>query len=721
MAIVATITATVAAIGAGFAYAGTAATFSWAAAGIAFGVSLALSATAYALRPEQQANFGSFGDGNFTRQFRQPTPERRYIYGEARASGGTAFIGSTNDNQYLHIVVMLADHEVEEIGEVLINETSIAPDELDGSGFVTTGRYANLVRIKKHLGSASQTADSDLVSEVSGWTSDHTLSGIAYIYVRYEYDRDTFPSGIPNVSAYVRGKKIYDPRDETTSYSSNVALISRDYLKDTRSGFEVSENRIDDTVINDSANTCDELQTVTNKEYSLVGANSTSDTLTLNGENLFLQRGDRVVFTGSNLPSPLNIADEYFVIPYKRNETPRVQLATSFSNAIAGTTITLTTSGTLNGSQKIIKNAEPRYHGGGIVKSDSEIGENLKEILSGMGGRAIYAGGKWRVLTSKYYEPAYYFTEDDIVSTINVTTKRSKSQRFNRIKGVFTSPVNNGNPANYPLVSNSTYETEDGEVIEADFPLPFCQRPSAAQRIAKIELERERQEITFSASFKLTAFQVQAGDNIYFTFERYGWTNKVFEVLEWALAVDDASGTPTPVINMTLQENAEGVYDWNNGEETVFDLAPNTTLPDPFTVQPISGFSLNSFLVDTQGGDKTFKVVASWQEPDNSFVKQGGFYEIEFRRTTDTIYKSAGKVDGSVLEMEIPQLQPDVTYDIRIRAFNNLLASSNYATINNFTVGSTVTTDTEDWENETLTRSGDDWENDTLTSEDWET
>lgn len=720
MAVVSTITAVISAVGAGFAYAGTTAAFSWTAAAIAFGTSIALSATAYALRPNTPANFGSFGDGDFTRQFRQPTPERRYIYGEVRVSGATAFIGSTEDNKYLHVIIMLADHEVAEIGEVLINDESITPDAIDGSGFVTSGRYENLVRIKKYLGTDAQTADSDLVSEVSEWTNDHKLSGIAYIYVRYEFDRDAFPTGIPNLSAYVRGKSVYDPRDSSNGYSGNIALISRDYLNDSRLGFDVPTERINDTVLSDSADSCDEMQTVTNKNFSLLGASISADTLTLSGENLFLQRGDSVVLTGANLPSPLNTIDSYYVIPYKRNKTPRIQLATSLSNAISGTQINLTTTGTLNGSQAIIKNAEPRYHGGGIIKSDSEIGENLKEILSGMGGRAIYAGGKWRVLCAKYYQPTYGFTQDDLVSSVNVTTKRSKAERFNQIKGVFTSPVNNGNPSDYPLVKNSFYESEDGEVIQQDLPLPFVQRPSTAQRIAKIELERQRQEITFSASFKLTAFQVQAGDNIFFTFDKYGWSNKIFEVLDWSLGVDTSSEVPVPIINMTLQENASGVYDWNNGEETSFDLAPNTTLTNPFIVDPILGFSLDSILIDTQGGDKTFKVLASWLEPSNSFITQGGFYEIEYKRTTEGIYKSAGKVDGSVFEFEIAQLQPDVTYDIRIRAFNYLRVASQYSIINNFTVGSTVTTNTEDWENEILSRSGDDWENDTLTSEDLE-
>lgn len=719
MAVVATLTAVASAVAAGFAYAGAAATFSWTAAAIAFGSSLLLSFAGQLLAPKPP-NAGSFGDGgDFTRQFRQPVSERRYIYGESRASGATAFIGSTGDNKYLHVVIMLASHEVAEIGEVIINDVSIAPDQIGGDGVVTSGTFANYVRIKKHLGSPTQNADSDLVSEVSDWTSDHKLSEIAYIYVRYEFNRDVFPNGIPNVSAYVRGKKLYDPRTDTTEYSANAALIARDYLTDTKIGFEVPSTRIDTTSLTSSANNCDEIQEVTNRSFDITAADDSANTITIAGDQLFLQRGDRVRLSGSNFPAPLDAETDYYVIPYQRSKTPRVQLASSLSDAMQGNEIDLTTSGTIS-IQDIIKQAEPRYYGGGIIKSDAEIGKNLQEILSGMGGRAIYAGGKWRILSAQYYAPTISFNESDIITSVSVTTKKSKKDRFNRVRGIFTGLVNNDNPTDYPPVENALYQSEDGEIIDRDLPLPFTQRPSAAQRIAKIELERQRQEIIFSASFKLTALQVQAGDNIYFSFDRYGWSDKIFEVIDWSLNVEGDNEAPIPVVNMTLQENAEGVYDWNNGEETTYDLAPNTNLPDPFTVPQVSGFSLSSFLIDTQLGDKTFKVLAAWQESPNSFVTQGGFFEVEFKRTTESEYKSAGKVDGDIFEMEIAQLQPDVTYDIRIVAFNNVRAKSAYSTINNFTVGSTVTTDTEDWENETLSRTGDDWENDTLSSEDWE-
>jgi predicted phage tail protein len=43
-------------------------------------------------------------------------------------------------------------------------------------------------------------------------------------------------SSIPQIKVTLKGKKIYDPRTDTTAYSSNSALILLDYLRNTRYG-----------------------------------------------------------------------------------------------------------------------------------------------------------------------------------------------------------------------------------------------------------------------------------------------------------------------------------------------------------------------------------------------------------------------------------------------------------------------------------------------------
>lgn len=678
-------------------------------------VSVAFNFISGALTKKDAPDIGTFASvksGGGTQQFRQAVTERRIVYGEQRVSGPIVFPRVTDSNKYLHFVIVLASHEVEEIGEIIIDEESITDDMLDGDGTVNTGQYDGLIRIKKHLGAPDQAADADLVSEVTEWTTNHRLRNCAYVYVRYEWNRNKFPTGIPNLSAWVKGKKCYDPRDTNTKWTPNIALITRDYLTDNRLGIGAADSFIDDTQAQAAANTCDEYVTVSNIDVDITGVDTANDLLDLDGDRLQYQTGDKVQLVSGTIGG-LSASTDYYVIVYQRKTTPRIALAASLADCIAGTAISLTSgsSGTLR------KIAEPRYYGGGVLKTSAERGENLNEAISGMAGQCVYSGGTWRIYAGEYQTPTIYYNEDDVVGAIKVSTRVSKEERFNRVQGVYISPINDGNPADYPAVKNSTYETQDGEIIRRNLDLGFTQRPHTAQRIAKIALERMRQEIIFEATFKLTGMKVQVGDNFYFTFERYGWDEKVFEVIDWTLSEKDGA----PVVLIKARENASDVYDWNSGEETAVDPAPNTNLPDPFTVPVVTGFSLDSIVINTKELDRVYSVKATWDASDNQFVSSGGAYEVEFKEATDTEYNSAGKVDGTTTELILPALKPDTLYDVRIFAYNSLGVRSAETLIEDFTAGDTVTTDTEDWENETNARDGDDWEADTLPSEDWET
>lgn len=130
---------------------------------------------------------------------------------------------------------------------------------VDNTFSTTQNSYA---RVKKHLGSVGQEADADLIAEIPGWDSSHRLQGIAYVYVRLQYNEEVFGHGIPNISSVVKGKKVYDPRSATTGWSDNVALCIRDYLTSDY-GFNCSSSEINDTYFSAAANTCDESVTLT--------------------------------------------------------------------------------------------------------------------------------------------------------------------------------------------------------------------------------------------------------------------------------------------------------------------------------------------------------------------------------------------------------------------------------------------------------------------------
>ena len=137
--------------------------------------------------------------------------------------------------------------------------TGLPADTSVTIGYTYTQAATPLVRVRKYLGTADQTACADLVAESDGkWTSDHRGRGICYLYVRLEYDQDVFGStGAPNISAVVRGKKVYDPRTTTTAWSNNAALCVADYLR-SEEGMRADSAEVPDSEITAAANICDE-------------------------------------------------------------------------------------------------------------------------------------------------------------------------------------------------------------------------------------------------------------------------------------------------------------------------------------------------------------------------------------------------------------------------------------------------------------------------------
>lgn len=115
----------------------------------------------------------------------------------------------------------------------------------------------NYARVRWMLGSDTQAADSRLMTLFPAeWTTNHRLRGVAYLIVELDYNDDVFSSGIPNVSALIRGAKVYDPRSSTTAWSMNPALCFRHYALSPLGG-RLTAAQIDDAAIIAAANVCD--------------------------------------------------------------------------------------------------------------------------------------------------------------------------------------------------------------------------------------------------------------------------------------------------------------------------------------------------------------------------------------------------------------------------------------------------------------------------------
>ena len=166
-------------------------------------------------------------DRGITQLIRATDEPHKIIWGERIVSGVLDFAEVTGDsNEFLHFVILLAGHQCEEITTIYFNDEAVDLSEIDGSGNVISGQFSGKLRIKRHLGLDDQAADSDLVSAAPGWTTAHQIKGIAYLYIRLSFDRDIFPTGIPNMKALVKGRLVADPRDTAIVITSSSVADS---------------------------------------------------------------------------------------------------------------------------------------------------------------------------------------------------------------------------------------------------------------------------------------------------------------------------------------------------------------------------------------------------------------------------------------------------------------------------------------------------------------
>lgn len=243
---------------------------------------LVTSALLSALSPKP--DFGVGGSGGLLVNGKGATEPAQVVYGQIRKGGTVTFVESTGgDNKILHQIIVLAAHEVEEIGDIYLNDEVVTMSNED----VTSAPFSGFIKIYKHLGdqtsvndtfsNSSSTLANTLISSVSPQTPEMDSSfvgkGLAYLYCRFTYDQDAFVNGLPVVTAVVKGKKVtktVSGVDQSPVYSNNAAWVIKDYLT---SDYGMDDDSIDYTTFEAAADVCDQTDILSDgtEQYTING------------------------------------------------------------------------------------------------------------------------------------------------------------------------------------------------------------------------------------------------------------------------------------------------------------------------------------------------------------------------------------------------------------------------------------------------------------------
>ena len=418
---------------------------------------------------------------------KDPTASRKLIYGTVRTGGTIVYqANSGEDNKYLHNFVIFSEGANEEISEIYFDDVKVYGTHPIADGYYYYNKYStnpeaatvdgNKVEIQLKTGAGYAGISGGEIP--NQWTGAHQLSKLCYAYIRLEYSDEIYTNGFPKITAIIKGRKLYDPRQDSTAtaysgsgsqriddtstweYSNNSAVCLLNYMLDDRIGLGESLDAFDAPSLLASMNDCDVDIPLsaggTQKKYTCDGIIDSKNSHKANIQNILTSMNGQLLYSGG----------KYHVKSYNY-ETPHSQ----------------------------------------VVTEDMILG-NI-DIATKASRRSLYNRVKGKFVSE---EDNYVMTEypAQIYYTAGTTTKQ--------------------------------FEIDDGETLYHEYNLPMTTNNVRAQRLARLTMLRSRMQSSIKFTTNAKGLLYTVGDNIKVTNSTLGITEKVYQIQRLNVRPDAEKG-----------------------------------------------------------------------------------------------------------------------------------------------------------------------------------
>lgn len=249
-------------------------------------------------------------------------------------------------------------------------------------------------------------------------------------------------------------------------------------------------------------------------------------------------------------------------------------------------------------------------------------------------------GGVFRVRVGAPAAPVLHVTDADFVITEGsvLTPFPAFDTVTNGITGTYVEPNDIWEGRDADLILNEDWVAEDGRQRVSSLGLPAVSVKAQAQQLLNAYLLDGRRfrthQMTLPPSFAL----VEPLDSISFTSEAFGYTSKVFEVIE----VEDRPDTLLQVV--TVREREAGDVAIKPELEVAAPLPTNgQTPPSPAVVAlSVAAFDLS----DDAGNARRPAILLTWTVDDAFPSIRNLRYEVRVRATLELIAEGIKPVDG---------------------------------------------------------------------------
>ncbi len=325
-----------------------------------------------------------------------------------------------------------------------------------------------------------------------------------------------------------------------------------------------------------------------------------------------------------------------------------------------------------------------------VVDSAQTLMNNVKIMLSVFRGIMPYQTGQYHLkiehggddtdIAATPTDPSttYTITTDHLIGGVQLQAP-SKKNKINRAVLTYVDPDADyqAEQVVYPADASADdiqFLSEDGIRLEKKYTFNTITNREQALQMAEVMVKKSRNNQTITCNTTTDPANVSVGDLIQITNANIS-LDGIFRVMSVDLT---AQG------HLAITATQHNASDYAINAKTVAPAKPTINLPDPFLVSAPTSLSLLSgsiYNLTDSDGNKIRRLYSTWTASTDPFVVN---YIVQYKKSSDTAHTTI--VETSDTNVFISPVALGETYDVRVRARNELNRVSNFLTAVNHKV-----------------------------------
>lgn len=307
-----------------------------------------------------------------------------------------------------------------------------------------------------------------------------------------------------------------------------------------------------------------------------------------------------------------------------------------------------------------------KYTVNGVITADEASNQVLEGLAQSMAG--LINGSDWSVTAGTFTASVMSINHmDDVVGTLSYTPGLGRSEIANTVKGRYTGLETKYVPTDIKAYVDSTYRSLDGEEIAKDLTFNYTNMMQRCHNLAAIDIEDSRNGLTLSGEFSYKVWALRPGDRIQFTSPStlLNMSAKTFRVTDKSFQF----GGP---IKLTLKEDQSSIWDQSPTVTMDYILSSllNYTVQNTYTsnIFGLAADSGDAYLVLDSSGSIVSRIYVSWTD---TVAKSLSSVEVQYKRFDDDAWVSV-LATGATPATYLSPVEDGVFYHIRARIINTM-------------------------------------------------